>query len=122
MKIIYFSKNLVGCSNCFGCTNLRNKQNCIFNVEYTKEEYNKKLDEAKAKEAQESLKSNDKDDKAKSGNISFEDYWSLKKQQQTLDNAELKKLQEELGKKSLTYSDNLSNKYGVDKRIERYWN
>jgi len=40
---IYFSKNLVGCSNCFGCTNLRNKQNCIFNVEYTKEEYNKKL-------------------------------------------------------------------------------
>ena len=35
-------------------------------------------------------------------------------QQQTLDNAELGKLQEELGKKSLTYSDNLANKYGVD--------
>ncbi len=86
----------------------------IFMSDVEREEYNKKLDEAKAKEAQESLKSNDKDDKAKSGNISFEDYWSLKKQQQTLDNAELGKLQEELGKKSLTYSDNLANKYGVD--------
>lgn len=86
----------------------------IFMSDVEREEYNKKLDEAKAKEAQESLKSNDKDDKAKSGNISFEDYWDLKKQQQTLDNAELGKLQEELGKKSLTYSDNLANKYGVD--------
>ena len=86
----------------------------LFMSDVEREEYNKKLDEAKAKEAQESLKSNDKDDKAKSGNISFEDYWSLKKQQQTLDNAELGKLQEELGKKSLTYSDNLANKYGVD--------
>ncbi|MFA6515125.1 MAG: hypothetical protein WCT42_02560 [Candidatus Paceibacterota bacterium] len=40
---IYFSKNLVGCSNCFKCTNLRNKQNCIENVQYTKEEYIKKI-------------------------------------------------------------------------------
>ena len=90
------------------------KSKQIFMSDVEREEYNKKLDEAKAKEAQESLKSSDKDDKAKSGNISFEDYWSLKKQQQTLDNAELGKLQEELGKKSLTYSDNLANKYGVD--------
>ena len=90
------------------------KSKQIFMSDVEREEYNKKLDEAKAKEAQESLKSNDKDDKAKSGNISFEDYWSLKKQQQTLDNAELGKLQEELGKKSLAYSDNLANKYGVD--------
>ena len=90
------------------------KSKQIFMSDVEREEYNKKLDEAKAKEAQESLKSNDKDDKAKSGNISFEDYWSLKKQQQTLDNEELGKLQEELGKKSLTYSDNLANKYGVD--------
>jgi hypothetical protein len=90
------------------------KSKQIFMSDVEREEYNKKLDEAKAKEAQESLKSNDKNDKAKSGNISFEDYWNLKKQQQTLDNAELGKLQEELGKKSLTYSDNLANKYGVD--------
>ena len=90
------------------------KSKQIFMSDVEREEYNKKLDEANAKEAQESLKSNNKDDKAKSGNISFEDYWDLKKQQQTLDNAELGKLQEELGKKSLTYSDNLANKYGVD--------
>ncbi len=90
------------------------KSKQIFMSDVEREEYNKKLDEAKAKEAQESLKSNDKNDKAKSGNISFEDYWSLKKQQQILDNAELGKLQEELGKKSLTYSDNLANTYGVD--------
>ena len=79
-----------------------------------REEYNKKLNEEKAKEAQESLKSNNKDDKAKSGNISFDDYWKLKKDQQILDNAELKKLQDDLGNKSLTYSSNLANKYGVD--------
>lgn len=90
------------------------KSKQIFMSDVEREEYNKKLDEAKSKEAQESLKSNDKDDKAKSGNISFEDYWSLKKEQQTLDNAELGKLQEELGRKSLTYSENLANKYGVD--------
>ena len=79
-----------------------------------REEYNKKLNEEKAKEAQESLKSNDKNDKAKSGNISFDDYWKLKKDQQILDNAELKKLQDDLGNKSVTYSSNLANKYGVD--------
>ena len=79
-----------------------------------REEYNKELEKAKAKEAQEALNSNDKNDKAKSGNISFEDYWNLKKQQQTLDNAELKKLQDDLGNKSVAYSSNLANKYGVD--------
>ena len=36
---LYFSKNMVGCSNCFGCTNLRNKQYYIFNKPYIKEEY-----------------------------------------------------------------------------------
>lgn len=42
---IWFSKNLVGCSNCFGCVNLRNQQNYIFNEKYTKEEYSKKIKE-----------------------------------------------------------------------------
>ncbi len=42
---IYFSKNCVGCSNCFGCTNLRNKQYHIFNKPHTKEEYAKFLEE-----------------------------------------------------------------------------
>ena len=86
----------------------------LFMSDVEREQYNKELDENRAKEAQEALKSNDKNDKAKSGNISFEDYWGLKKQQQTLDNAELKKLQDELGNKSLSYSNNLANKYGED--------
>ena len=86
----------------------------IFMSDVEREQYNKELDENRAKEAQEALKSNDSNDKAKSGNISFEDYWSLKKQQQTLDNKEVKKLQTELGEKSVSYSNNLANKYGED--------
>lgn len=42
---VWFSKNLVGCSNCFGCVNLRNQQYRIFNEPYTKEDYTKKIDE-----------------------------------------------------------------------------
>jgi hypothetical protein len=42
---IYFSKNLAGCSNCFGCTNLRNKTHCIFNEQYSPEEYKEKIKE-----------------------------------------------------------------------------
>ena len=86
----------------------------IFMSDVEREQYNKELDENKAKEAQEASKSNNNNDKAKSGNISFEDYWSLKKQQQTLDNKEVKKLQTELGEKSVSYSNNLANKYGED--------
>ena len=35
-RYCYFIKN---CSNCFGCVGLRNKQHCILNKQYTKEEY-----------------------------------------------------------------------------------
>lgn len=42
---VWFSRDLTACSNCFGCTNLRNKQFCIFNEQYTKEEYAEKLAE-----------------------------------------------------------------------------
>ena len=42
---VYFSKNLSGCSDCFGCINLRNKKYYIFNEPYFKEEYNAKLKE-----------------------------------------------------------------------------
>ena len=31
------------CRDCFGCVNLRNKQYCIWNEQYTKEEYKKKM-------------------------------------------------------------------------------
>lgn len=33
------------CSNCIGCTNLRNASYCIFNKQYTKEEYKQKMSE-----------------------------------------------------------------------------
>ncbi|MBI2623185.1 MAG: hypothetical protein HYW65_01240 [Candidatus Liptonbacteria bacterium] len=33
------------CQNCVGCTNLRNASHCIWNEQYTKEEYEKKLNE-----------------------------------------------------------------------------
>lgn len=44
---IWYSRNLVGCSNCFGCVNLRNKNYYIFNEPYSKEEYEKKIKEIK---------------------------------------------------------------------------
>lgn len=37
--------NCVNCQDCFGCVNLRNKNYCIWNEQYTKEEYEKKLQE-----------------------------------------------------------------------------
>ena len=90
----------------------------IFMSDVEREQYNKELDKKEAKEAQETLKSNNNNDKAKSGNISFEDYWGLKKQQQTLDNSELGRLQTELGEKSVLYSNNLKNKYGEDEIVD----
>jgi hypothetical protein len=42
---IWFSKNLIGCNNCFGCMNLRKKSNCIFNKQVSREEYAKFMDE-----------------------------------------------------------------------------
>ena len=41
----FFLKNCRNCQNCFGCVNLRNKNFCIFNEQYTKEEYLKKINE-----------------------------------------------------------------------------
>jgi len=40
--LMYDCKN---CSNCVGCVGLRNKSNYIFNVQYSKEDYNQKLEE-----------------------------------------------------------------------------
>ncbi|PIP68683.1 hypothetical protein COW91_03540 [Candidatus Nomurabacteria bacterium CG22_combo_CG10-13_8_21_14_all_32_8] len=51
-KFTYFSDecfdcsflfNCIGCSNCFGCVNLRNQKYCIFNKQYSKEEYKIKI-------------------------------------------------------------------------------
>lgn len=41
-RYCYFVKN---CSNCFGCVGLKNKQYCILNKQYLKEEYEKLLPE-----------------------------------------------------------------------------
>lgn len=41
----WFLLNCRNCQNCFGCVNLRNKQYAIFNKEYSKEEYFRKLKE-----------------------------------------------------------------------------
>ncbi len=38
-----FLKDCIGCKNCFGCINLQQKQYCIFNQQYTKEDYEDKL-------------------------------------------------------------------------------
>jgi hypothetical protein len=38
-KNLEYCKSLIGCSDCFGCISLRNKQYCILNKQYTKEEY-----------------------------------------------------------------------------------
>jgi len=42
---VWFSKNCAGCTNCFGCVNLRKQSYCIFNKQYTKEEYAQKIKE-----------------------------------------------------------------------------
>ena len=44
---IWFSRNCYGCINCIGCVNLRGSSYKIFNVQYSREEYLKKLDELK---------------------------------------------------------------------------
>ncbi len=36
---IEYSMFLINCKNCFGCMNLRNKEYCILNKQYTEEEY-----------------------------------------------------------------------------------
>lgn len=44
---LWFCRDCVGCLNCFGCVNLRNKSYYFFNKPYSKEEYNKKIEEYK---------------------------------------------------------------------------
>ncbi len=44
---VWFSKNCTGCLNIVGCVNLRNKSYCIFNEQYSREDYLKKVEEMK---------------------------------------------------------------------------
>jgi len=39
--------NCINCRNCLSCRNLKNKSYCICNVQLTKKEYDKKIDELK---------------------------------------------------------------------------
>lgn len=41
---VWFSRDCTDCSDCFGCVNLRHKQFCIFNKQYTKEEYRREIE------------------------------------------------------------------------------
>lgn len=43
----------IGCSDCFGCVGLRRKSYCIFNEQYSKEEYSEKLKEVKKRDVAE---------------------------------------------------------------------
>jgi len=36
---LYYCDNCHGCKNCFGCNGLRHKENCVFNKQYSKDEY-----------------------------------------------------------------------------------
>ncbi|MCC6323880.1 hypothetical protein IT400_03770 [Candidatus Nomurabacteria bacterium] len=42
---VWYSKDCVGCNDCFGCVNLRKKSHHIYNEPYSKEEYDKKIKE-----------------------------------------------------------------------------
>jgi hypothetical protein len=42
-----FGFDLKGCNNCFGCWNLRHKEFCIYNKQYSKDEYQAKVAEMK---------------------------------------------------------------------------
>lgn len=44
---VWFSRDCYGCTNCIGCVNLRNAKNCIFNKQYSREEYLEKVKELK---------------------------------------------------------------------------
>ncbi len=41
---LWFCRDCVGCNDCFGCANLRKSSYCIFNKQYTKEEYEKEIE------------------------------------------------------------------------------
>lgn len=45
---VEYSEICISCEHCFGCIGLKRKQFCIFNVQYSEEEYWKKLDEIKS--------------------------------------------------------------------------
>jgi hypothetical protein len=47
-----FCYDCKGCTDCFGCVNLRNRTYCIFNKQYSKEDYFEKVSELKTRSRQ----------------------------------------------------------------------
>lgn len=41
---MYFCRNCLGCNDCFGCANLRKSSYCIFNKQYSREDYLKEIE------------------------------------------------------------------------------
>jgi hypothetical protein len=39
----WYCEDCTGCTDCFGCVNLRNKRHCIYNVQFTPEEYRDRI-------------------------------------------------------------------------------
>ncbi len=52
----HFSAFLNSCNDCFGCVALTHKKYCIFNKQYTKDEYMKKVEELKKEKPEKILK------------------------------------------------------------------
>lgn len=52
----YFCSRCKNCKNCFGCVFLENKQYCIFNKQYSKEEYERNVKELLKKQPEENSK------------------------------------------------------------------
>lgn len=55
-----FLFDCIGCSDCFCCVNLRRKKYCIFNKEYTEEEYKRELTRLKPKTPEDVMRLNHK--------------------------------------------------------------
>ncbi|MBU0627026.1 hypothetical protein KKG31_00025 [Patescibacteria group bacterium] len=45
----FYLDNCYDCKNCFGCISLKRKEFCILNKQYTKEEYERLVEEIKRK-------------------------------------------------------------------------
>jgi len=58
---MWFSRDCLGCNDCFGCANLRQSSYCIFNKQYSKEEYKVKVEKLKLKTKKSKTKITKKD-------------------------------------------------------------
>ncbi len=57
---LWFCRDCLGCNDCFGCANLRKSSYCIFNKQYTKEEYEEEIKKMKLNTASGILKAREK--------------------------------------------------------------